>query len=85
LKAREGKRQKRLRGQATGVKYGLAVVNLFATLGLADASRDELSAHLEYCQRVFRTRSAYDEKVVKAFAHCAWGAPRCSTCTRWTK
>jgi len=41
LKAREAKRQKRLRGQATGVKYGLAVTNLFATLGLADASREE--------------------------------------------
>jgi len=27
LKAREAKRQKRLRGQATGVKYGLAATN----------------------------------------------------------
>ena len=34
LKAREGKRQKRQRGQATGVKYGLAVTDLYSTLGL---------------------------------------------------
>jgi hypothetical protein len=70
LKAREGKRQKRLRGQATGVKYGLAVVNLFATLGLADASREELSEHLGFARYVFRPRSIDDEKLVKAFAQC---------------
>ncbi|HME01279.1 MAG TPA: hypothetical protein VKM93_28690 [Terriglobia bacterium] len=72
LKAREGKRQKRLRGQATGVKYGLAVVNLFATLGLADASREELMSHLGFFRSALRPHSNDEEKVCKASSHCAW-------------
>ncbi len=86
LKAREGKRQKRLRGQATGVKYGLAVVNLFATLGLADASREELMSHLGFFRSALQPRSNDEEKVCKASALTApGGAPRCSTCTPWMR
>jgi hypothetical protein len=56
LKAREAKREKRLRGQATGVKYGLAVVHLFDTLGLADASR-EASSYLRRSHDLDRGQS----------------------------
>src|SRR5271157_6370150 len=68
LKAREGKRQKRRRGQATGVKYGLAVTDLYSTLGLADASREELDGHYQYFRD--RIKPAYEEedKLTKALA-----------------
>jgi hypothetical protein len=39
---------------------------------LADASREELTSHLGFTRRAVRTRSNNDEKVAKAFAHCAW-------------
>ena len=72
LKARESKRQKRLRGQATGVKYGLAVVVLYTTLGLADASREELDEHYQLFRD--RIKPAYEEedKLTKALAECSW-------------
>ncbi|HMD96572.1 MAG TPA: hypothetical protein VKM93_04460 [Terriglobia bacterium] len=72
LKAREGKRQKRRRGQATGVKYGLAVTDLYSTLGLADASREELDGHYQYFRD--RIKPAYEEedKLTKALAECSW-------------
>ena len=72
LKAREGKRQKRKRGLATGVKYGLAVVVLYTTLGLADASREELDEHYQLFRD--RIKPAYEEedKLTKGLAECSW-------------
>ncbi|MGO9272607.1 MAG: hypothetical protein ACLQOO_20635 [Terriglobia bacterium] len=72
LKAREGKRQKRKRGQATGVKYGLAVTDLYSTLGLADASREELDEHYRLFRGVVHPRYDDEDKFTKALAECSW-------------
>ncbi len=72
LKAREGKRQKRKRGQATGVKYGLAVTDLYSTLGLADASREELDGHYRLFRGVVQPRYDDEDKFTKALAECSW-------------
>src|SRR5208282_3253045 len=72
LKAREGKRQKRRRGQATGVKYGLAVTDLYSTLGLADASREELDEHYRLFRGVVQPRYDEEDKLTKALAECSW-------------
>ncbi|MGO9273299.1 MAG: hypothetical protein ACLQOO_24195, partial [Terriglobia bacterium] len=72
LKAREGKRQKRRRGQATGVKYGLAVTDLYSTLGLADASREELDEHYRLFRGVVQPRYDDEDKLTKALAECSW-------------
>ncbi|HMD97483.1 MAG TPA: hypothetical protein VKM93_09180 [Terriglobia bacterium] len=72
LKARDGKRQKRLRGQATGVKYGLAVTDLYSTLGLADASREDLDEHYRLLRGVVQPDCDDDDKLAKALAECGW-------------
>src|SRR5208282_3149843 len=72
LKARDGKRRKRLRGQATGVKYGLAVTDLYSTLGLADASREELDEHYRLFRGVVQPDCDDDDKLTKALAECSW-------------
>src|SRR5208282_316354 len=72
LKAREGKRRKRRRGQATGVKYGLAVTDLYSTLGLADASREELDEHYRLFRGVVQPRYDEEDKLTKALAECSW-------------
>src|SRR5271157_5696622 len=72
LKARDGKRRKRLRGQATGVKYGLAVTDLYSTLGLADASREELDEHYRLFRGVVQPDCDDDDKLAKALAECSW-------------
>ncbi len=72
LKARDGKRQKRLRGQATGVKYGLAVTDLYSTLGLADASREELDEQYRLFRGVVQPYCDDDDKLAKALAECGW-------------
>jgi len=72
LKAREGKRQKRKRGQATGVKYGLAVTDLYSTLGLADASREELDGHYRLFRDLVKPTYADEDNFTKALAECSW-------------
>src|SRR5208337_3640878 len=65
-------RRKRLRGQATGVKYGLAVTDLYSTLGLADASREELDEHYRLFRGVVQPDCDDDDKLTKALAECSW-------------
>src|SRR5208282_3696639 len=72
LKAREGKRRKRHLGQATGVKYGLAVTDLYSTLGLADATRAELDEHYQYWRDLIKPRFEEEEKFTQALAECSW-------------
>jgi hypothetical protein len=72
LKAREGKRRKRSRGLATGVKYGLAVVVLYTTLGLADATRAELDEHYQLFRDRLKPAYAEEDKLTQALAECGW-------------
>ena len=72
LKAREGKRQKRKRGLATGVRYGLTVTDLYSTLGLADASREELDEHYRYFHDLIKPQNQEEDKFTRALAECSW-------------
>ena len=72
IKAREGKRRKRLRGQATGVKYGLAVTDLYSTLGLADATREEIDGHYQLFRDLIKPAGDEERKLARALAECSW-------------